>query len=246
MKRARWEIRANMWPWLQSRSSNIFNLTKDWQRRTVWRLGIGGPAGVIGAREKTSSQRPVWGSQILEMEHFHVAISVPVWPTCGDETGGEWCWRVWGRWGPGAGGCGHWESSAHMTCGQITCQARTALRTPGTVSHCEKQGRGNENWLSWTPKFARVNEGVEKPGLEVVCEEKLLKCLEDREVHDRHQWSTVSILVSHLRRTFYFRCSIKRLGCLRNTCCCYFVIFKSYFNMGSLKKFKYRFCGHSY
>ena len=34
-------------------------------------------------------------------------------------------------------------------------------------------------------------------------EETLLKCLETKEVHDRHQWSTTNLLVSNLR-IFYF------------------------------------------
>ena len=40
-------------------------------------------------------------------------------------------------------------------------------------------------------------------GLERVCEEKFLKCLEDKEVHDRCQWSTMNLLVSNLRGRFW-------------------------------------------
>lgn len=41
-------------------------------------------------------------------------------------------------------------------------------------------------------------------GMEAVCEEKVLKCLEDKEVHDKYQWSIMNLLVSNLRKRFYF------------------------------------------
>ena len=49
--------------------------------------------------------------------------------------------------------------------------------------------------------FGRLRRRT-KQRLEGLCEETLLKCLETKEVHDRHQWSTTN-LVSNLRILYF-------------------------------------------